>query len=257
MPPSESATRRRGKLVKDRREQQVDGRELRVHPEEGDGHGKVGIGCDGGSAAAAEVQAERHVGGLGGGEEGVPVVAVERGQSEPVRCLGEGDRLGALGGCALHLGDRCRHVPEGNHHHGDEAIRRRRAPLVEDEVVPGHHARSGELLVLGREERPAGEPGKRWEAHLGVDAVEVHVGQAGSDVVATREHLVEADRVDAEVLGFLPRHGIEPNGGDGAALEAPRLRPTVELDDVRSSLEVLGGQAIEPHPLVFDHMVID
>ena len=119
------------------------------------------------------------------------------------------------------------------------------------------HARRRELLVLRREQRAAGEPGEGREAHLRVDPVEVHVGQTSGHVVATGEHLVEADRVDAEVLGVLSRHGVQPDGGNDPVLEAPRLLATVELDDVRSGLAVLGREAVEPHPLVLDHMVVD
>ena len=91
-------------LVEDGRQQQVDGGELRVHPEECDGDGEVGVGSGDGCAAAAEVQAQRQVGRLGGGKERVPVVAVVRRQPQPVRRFGEGDGPGPLGRGALELG---------------------------------------------------------------------------------------------------------------------------------------------------------
>ncbi len=90
-----------------------------------------------------------------------------------------------------------------------------------------------------------------------MDPVGVHVGQTGADVVAAGEHLVEADGVDTEVLGVLAGHGIQPDRGDDPVLELPDLRAAIHLDDVGSGLEVLGGEAVEPHPLVLDHMVVD
>ena len=90
-----------------------------------------------------------------------------------------------------------------------------------------------------------------------MDPVGVHVGQTSGDVVAAGEHLVEADRVDTEILGVLPRHGVQPDSGNDPVLELPRLLATVELDDVRARLSVLGREAVEPHPLVLDHMVVD
>ncbi len=80
-------------------------------------------------------------------------------------------------------------------------------------------ARGGEILVLRRKEGPSRETGKGREAHLGVHPVEIHVSQAGGDVVAAGQHLVEADGVDAEVLGVLSRHRVQPNGRE---LSCPR-----------------------------------
>ena len=58
--------------MKHGREQQIDGCELRVHPEEGDGNHEVGVGRRHGGAAGAEVQAQRHVGSLSGSEKQIP-----------------------------------------------------------------------------------------------------------------------------------------------------------------------------------------
>src|SRR3546814_9528980 len=63
--------------------------------EESDGDREVGVGRHLRRAARAEVEAQRQVRVLGGGEERVPVVAVERRQAEAMRGLGEGDGLGA------------------------------------------------------------------------------------------------------------------------------------------------------------------
>ena len=118
------------------------------------------------------------------------------------------------------------------------------------------HAAASSLSSAEKNVPPA-KPGKDGKAHLSVHPVEIHVGKSGGDVVATREHLVEADRVDAEVLGVLAGHGIEPDGRDDLALETPGLRPALEFHDVRADLEVLGREPIEPHPLVLNHVVVN
>jgi len=90
-----------------------------------------------------------------------------------------------------------------------------------------------------------------------VHTIEVHVGQPRLDVVATGEHLVEADRIEPEVLGVLAGDGVQPDRRDDLPLEAPRLRPAVELDDLGTGFLVLRREPVDPHPLVFDDMVVD
>ena len=57
-----------------------------------------------GIAAGAEVHGQRKFGFLADAQDRIPVVGVKRRQAEFVRRLGEGDRLGALGGGAFDLG---------------------------------------------------------------------------------------------------------------------------------------------------------
>src|SRR2546421_105102 len=80
---------------------------------------------------------------------------------------------------------------------GDEAVGRRRAPLLEDEVVVGAHAGQGQVLVVGLQEDGAGEPRERRETELRLHTVAVHVEHPGPGVVATGPHLVVARGLEA------------------------------------------------------------
>ena len=68
------------------------------------------------------------------------------------------------------------------------------------------------------------------------------------DVVAARQHVVEADRVEPVVLRVLAGDGVQPDRRQDPALEAPRLGPAVELDDLRARLLVLRRQPVSSRP---------
>ncbi len=114
-------------------------------------------------------------------------------------------------------------VPVGKDGQRDLAVGVGGAPLVDGEVVPGLDARVGEVLVLHVEERRAGEPGQRGEAELGLHAVLVHVLDPLVDVVATGSHLVEAHRIEADLLLGLAGDGVEADGRVPDAVDLPHL----------------------------------
>ena len=146
-------------------------------------------------------------------------------EGRPRRCGAsvKRDRLRPLRRGALDLGDRRLDVPEREHHHRDEAVRRSAAPLVEHEVVPRRHAGLRQVLVGGAEERAAGEARERREAHLDVDPVGVHVGEPVLHLVAAGQHLLEAHGVHPELLRVLPRDRVEADVRDQLVLEDPDL----------------------------------
>src|SRR5205085_8190121 len=130
----------------------------------------------------------------------IPVPRVEGREPEGRGVLRERDRLGALRHAPADLFNAGLDVPEGQQDQRDEPIRCRATPLVDREVVPRADAAPGEVLVLRAEEDGPGEPGKRRKAQLGLDTVEVHVGDARLWVIGAGPDLVEAGRLDAELF---------------------------------------------------------
>src|ERR1700722_6507037 len=95
----------------------------------------------GDEAAGAEVQADHDAGVLEDVPERSPVVAVERGQAERHRAVGERDHPGALGGDPLQLGHAGLDVPDRQQRQRHVAAGGGPRPLVDTEVVPGLQAR--------------------------------------------------------------------------------------------------------------------
>ena len=126
-----------------------------------------------------------------------------------------------------------------------------------------------ELLVRHVEERRAGEPRQRREAELGVDAVLIHVLDALIDVVATGAHLVEAHRLEADLLLGLAGDGVQPDGGVPGAVDLPHLLGAGvdvaervdglagDLDDPRAPVAELGREAPLEGITVLDDVVVD
>jgi hypothetical protein len=173
------------------------------------------------------------------GPERVPVVGVVAGVAELGRVLGEGHRVHALLGEATDLGGGQLRVPQDGQAHRDEAAGVGAAPGVDVPVVVGLEHGEGEVLVLGRREQPAREPGERREAHRPEDPAGVHVLDPLVDVPAARAHLLEGGRLDAVLLLGPAGHGVEPDVGDHGPVEGPHVGPVGLLDDLR-------GQVGEP-----------
>ena len=121
------------------------------------------------------------------------------GQPEQVGRLGERHRLEPARRVAADLLRADLGVEEVRDLQRDHASGRVRRPVLDDPVVPGPHAGQRELGVVGELlEALARESGEeRREAHRRVDAVHVHVGDAGADVPRAAAHLVEAGRLEA------------------------------------------------------------
>ncbi len=203
---------------------------------------------------------QRHhgVGVDAGLDDGVPVVALPQ--------VGEPDHVGPFGhrdagepalGVAVDLGDRGVGVAQERDAERDDAGGMRGVPLLEQPVVPGSDARLPELGVLCVEEDAAAEPGDhRREVHRRPHAVEVHVAHAGVDVVATRSHLVEAERF--LLLGGLPPGDrVHPDLRELLLLELPDLQTLGSVGDARRPvLEVLRQATLEG-VRGFDDVVVD
>ena len=113
-----------------------------------------------------------------------------------MRVLDEQHRTRTLRGTALDLGDGCGDVPQRHEGLRDEALRVRRAPLVEHPVVPCPHHRGREVLVFGLEELRPAEAREGREQQLGPYAVFVHRADALVNVVRGGDHVVVAPGVE-------------------------------------------------------------
>ena len=159
----------------------------------------------------AHVQAHHGLGLRAGGEERIPVAGVQRGEPEPLGELGEGHRVEAARGVGADLGRAFLGVEQPRELQRDDAPRVRARPHVELPVVGRAHDRTGELRIAHPElvalTREPGE--RRREAQRRVHAVEVHVVDAGVDVVGPPSHLVEPGRVERPLVQRLAHHRVE------------------------------------------------
>ena len=133
-------------------------------------------------------------------------------------------------------------------------------PAHHSSIIQSFHAldaRGGELLVGRLEERAAGEAGEAREAHLGVDAVDVHVGDAVGDRVAARAHRVVRRGVEAVVLAVLAGDRVEADARVGHPVVHPDVVALGGVHDRRTALLELLGQAVLEHVRVLDHVVVD
>ena len=200
-----------------------------------------------------------HGPGLGAGPDDRLPVAVEDGRhAEAVGALGQGHRREAPLGVAADLLGTDLGVGEPGDAHGDDALGMRRPPLLEEPVVPRLRRRQTELGVGALREHPPAEAGDhRGEVERRPHAVDVHVADAGLDVVAAGPHLIEAEGLDL--------HRLRPPAGDGVhadlavdlAVELPDLvPPLVDHDPGRLVLQLLRQATLE-HVGRLDQVVVD
>jgi hypothetical protein len=91
-------------------------------------------------------------------------------------------------------------------------------------------------VVVGRpEERAAGEAGEAREAHLGVDPIDVHVGDPIGDRVTAWTHPVVGGWVEPVLLAALAGDGVEADARMRHAVIHPDVVPLVGVDDARSA----------------------
>ena len=154
----------------------------------------------------------------------VPVLVVDRGQTEGRGVLRERERGRALRRAALDLRDRELRVPHRDEHQRDVPAGSRAAPLVDHPVVVGLQADEAELPVARLHEQLAAEPGEGREAQRREDPGLVHVLEARLRVVAARAHLAVGERLGAELLLRLARHRAEARARDTAGRRTPSSR---------------------------------
>src|ERR1700735_4913748 len=192
----------------------------------------------------------------GTGESGNEIVrapfSMARLASATVRSMSQTGRIPR----GMNRGGGAPDAPAGQDPLRDEPVGRGPAPLVDVEVVPRLHAQRGELLVVGAEERAPAEAGERREAERRLLAVQVHVLHPRGGVVAAGDHVLVADRVQAPLLAWLARDGIEPDGREDLAVVVPQVH-TVDFLDPRRLVAELSGYAVLPHARVLDEVVID
>jgi hypothetical protein len=100
------------------------------------------------------------------------------------------------------------------------------------------------------------EAGEGGEAARRVHPVDVHVLDPLDRVVAARDHVIEAQRLEAVLLGRLPGDRVQADVREDLVLEVPDVPALLVLDDARPLGQVLGGQAVGEHPRVLDEMVV-
>ncbi len=124
----------------------------------------------------------------------------------------------------------------------DDAVGIGAGPRVDVPVVPRADRRHREVDVVGDVVQPlAGEAGEeRREVHRRVDAVDVHVGDAGVDVPRAAAHLVEADRLERVLVDRATDDRVEPDVRQLLAVVHPDLAAVVLLDDARRAVGELG-----------------
>ncbi len=220
----------------------------------------AGPGRGRGQARAADVEGDDGVGLDDGLHDRVPVVPVpQRGQPDLVRPLGEGHRGEAPGGVAADLGHGEGGVGQVGDAERDDAIGMRASttPRRASRSRPCTQARP-RSRILGVEEDATTEPGDHGrEVHRGPDPVDVHVANAGIDVVATRSHLVEAERFEAVGLRAPAGHRVHPHLRVALALELPHLVALRRLDDAGRAVGQRGGQPVLERVGRLDDVVVD
>ena len=187
-----------------------------------------------GHPRAADVQADHGVGLGARRDDRVPVVAKIDGRPDGVRTLGERDRReAALALRRIILGAASR-VGEVRDAERDDPLGVALVPLLEEPVVPRPHAREAQLAVLGvekntRPQNPVIIDGKFSDAHTPLRSMS---RDAGVDVVATRAHLLEAERLDRTVSGRRPATAFMPTWVAGPS-NSHTWWPLGRLDDLR------------------------
>ena len=204
------------------REEQVDQAGDAVAEDDGGRHRVGSVGrCLGRLGARADVHGDDRAGLLAGLEERVPVAGVDARQVEVGRELAEGDGAHAAGRVATHVLGRELGIPERDQRQRQQPAAARAAPLVDHPVVVGLDAGQPEVAILGPEEQLAAEPGQVREAELGLDPVEVHVGQAGRRLPATGAHVVVGHGLELDLVRRVAGRGDRALHRDQLVLEAP------------------------------------
>nr|WP_257909497.1 hypothetical protein [Janibacter limosus] len=85
---------------------------------------------------------------------------------------------------------------------------------------------SASSLSLARWKTPPPKPGKDGKLSAALDAVDVHVLDAGLGLVATGDHVLVADRLGAEVLGLTARDRVDADVGEELTLVLPVWLPS-------------------------------
>ena len=138
---------------------------------------------------------------------------------------------------------------------GQACIRAWNDWLFEEWYTP-HPTRIIPLGIVGVEEHPSAEPGDhRREVDRRPHAVDVHVAHACVDVVATRPHLVEAERL-LLLRRLATGDRVHADLGELLVLELPDLQPVAVGDARRAVLQVRGEPAFEGVGR-FDDVVVD
>src|SRR5699024_4475515 len=172
-------------------------------------------------------------------------------EAEPIRVLGERDRIAALGGAATHFVSGQLWVPQGDEGQGNEpSFASPTRPVVDHPVVVDLDAQKSEILIV-----PLGEA-LTAEAREGVGKVDghvhvvrVHVGEPGGLVpCAFAEIVVGGGFVDDHLVGHSGRR-VQAAGGDFEVLVEPDV---AERSVVRAFEAVHAPEEAELHLLAND-----
>ena len=157
----------------------------------------------------------------------------DRFHADAVRHLGQRDRGETACRVAPDLVRGLVGIGEEGDAHRDDAVGVLRVPLVVEPVVPRARHREAELGIAATGEHRSAEAGDlRREIHRRPHAVDVHVANAGVDVVTAGAHLVEARRLDLPVLALAADDRVQSDLEEDLAVEVPHLVALFGLDDL-------------------------
>ncbi|CAB4816924.1 unannotated protein [freshwater metagenome] len=191
------------------------------------------------------------------GEEGVPLVRVDRRHVERFGVLGEGDRVAALGRKPPHLGRSFFDIEQRQHAARDEATGMRTAPLVDVPVVVGLDHDLVDIEVGALVQHLPGEAGEVGEVESRELTTRVHVTHALVYVEAARTHFVVAARVDVEHLAGFAGHGIEAEIATLDVAVPPLLDAALVGEDPRRLGLVTGRNMRVEHGGRFGDVIVD
>jgi hypothetical protein len=147
-------------------------------------------------------------------------------------------------------------VPGGKDTDGNEAAGIGHAPLVVVPVVPCLHVAQRQRLVGGLVEGLAVEADRVAEAQRGGDAVDVHVVDAGVDVIAAVAQLIERSGLHAVFLERTAGHGIEADRGADMALVFPVVLAARVRAQLRRAREQIARELVVEHIAGFADVIV-
>lgn len=123
-------------------------------------------------------------------------------------------------------------------------------------VVVSGHEDPGSFLVLETEEQTSIELDNTGEIQGSQNSVDVHVINAGTDVVYAFAHLVERNGLHAIFLARPANDSVEASACGSPSFEQPEVGPILSMLKFRRNMLVLGAEVAIPHVGGLNNMVV-